>query len=260
MQPNQGATDELDQTGVGSPSHRPASGSGRLTSGCAAGQPEGQQAGSASGVDRQGVGQVAGRTARWFLFVFLLCIGAGAAVLSFSTLRDLALACKYPAELAWVYPLIVDATVAAGTLVWLGHWADRPSVRFARGLTLGALGLTLVLNASQVGLHSAGIAPAPWAVVAIGAVPAALLGATIHLAVLVGRRPVEVAVPGMAEESSSQVEAPGRLSDDEIVALIRIHDLSGTHESIRRRFGVGQTRASRIKAALTNGHTGGDQR
>ncbi len=90
-------------------------------------------------------------------------------------------------ELAWLLPVVVDAGAAAGSLVWLGGRAARAARRFARALALTLLGLSVAANALDHGLNAYGLAPAWWVVVLVSAVAPAVLGAVVHLAVLVGR-------------------------------------------------------------------------
>ena len=126
-------------------------------------------------------------TAQRILFGLLVVVAAAAAVLSFAALRDLALVCGFPAHLAWLLPVVVDAGAAAGSLVWLGGWARPPARSFARALALGLLGLSVAANALDHGLAAYRLAPAWWVVVIVSAVAPAVLGAVVHLAVLVGR-------------------------------------------------------------------------
>ena len=83
--------------------------------------------------------------------------------------------------------MVVDAGAAAGSLVWLGGWAQRTARSFARALALGLLGLSVAANALGHGLAAYRLAPAWWVVVIVSAVAPAVLGAVVHLAVLVGR-------------------------------------------------------------------------
>ena len=131
-------------------------------------------------------------TARIVLFGLLTIVAAAAAVLSFSALRDLALLCGFTPELAWLLPVVVDAGAAAGSLVWLGGRAHELARRFARALALTLLGLSVGANALAHGLDAYRLAPAWWVVVAVSAIAPAVLGAVVHLAVLVGRPAVVV--------------------------------------------------------------------
>lgn len=126
-------------------------------------------------------------SARTVLYGLLLIVASAAAVLSFSALRDLALVCGFAPWLAWLLPVVVDAGAAAGSLVWLGGWSARAARRFARALALALLGLSVAANALGHGLAAFSLAPAWWVVVIVSAVAPAVLGAVVHLAVLVGR-------------------------------------------------------------------------
>src|SRR5689334_14634015 len=131
-------------------------------------------------------------TARIMLFGLLAVVATAAAVLSFSALRDLALLCGFAAELAWLLPVVVDAGAAAGSLVWLGGRTYELARRFARALALTLLGLSVAANALAHGLDAYRLAPAWWVVVIVSAIAPAVLGAVVHLAVLVGRPAVAV--------------------------------------------------------------------
>ncbi|WP_219417709.1 DUF2637 domain-containing protein [Pseudonocardia nigra] len=126
-------------------------------------------------------------SARTVLYLLLLVVAAAAAVLSFAALRDLALVCGFDGRLAWLLPVVVDAGAAAGSLVWLGGRVNDSARTFARALALALLGLSVAANALGHGLAAFSIAPAWWVVVAVSAFAPAVLGAVVHLAVLVGR-------------------------------------------------------------------------
>jgi hypothetical protein len=121
------------------------------------------------------------------LSALLLVVAGAAAVLSFAALRDLALLCGFSSRLAWLLPVVVDAGAAAGSLVWLGGWARDAARRFARVLALGLLGLSVAANALGHGLAAFSLAPPWWVVVVVSAIAPGVLGAVVHLAVLVGR-------------------------------------------------------------------------
>lgn len=126
-------------------------------------------------------------TARTVLYGLLLVVAGAAAVLSFAALRDLALVCGFAPWLAWLLPVVVDAGAAAGSLVWLGGWSAESARRFARALALALLGLSVAANALGHGLAAFDLDPEWWVVVIVSAVAPAVLGAVVHLAVLVGR-------------------------------------------------------------------------
>ena len=98
---------------------------------------------------------------------------------------------------------------AAGSLVWLGGTAAGPARRFARALALTLLGLSVAANALGHGLAAFALAPAWWVVVIVSAVAPAVLGAVVHLAVLVGRphpapEPRRIRHSGRARRRSSR--------------------------------------------------------
>jgi hypothetical protein len=157
---------------------------------------------------------------RGVLFALLAVVAAAAAVLSFAALRDLATVCGFAASLAWLLPVVVDAGAAAGSLVWLGGRVEEPARRFARALALGLLGLSVAANALGHGLAAFAVAPPWWVVVVVSAIAPAVLGAVVHLAVLVGRpdrartaesgAAVPVAAPAPVVEQPAHPAAAGR--------------------------------------------------
>ena len=77
-------------------------------------------------------------------------------------------------------------------------------------LSLALLGLSVAANALGHGLAAFALAPAWWVVVVVSAIAPAVLGAVVHLAVLVGR-PAETALPSGTD---------GQDPPDRAVALI----------------------------------------
>jgi hypothetical protein len=118
----------------------------------------------------------------------LAVVLAAAAVLSFDALRALALAVAIPPHLAWLLPLAVDAGAAVSCATWLGGRTDRHTARIAGGMTWALLAVTVLGNAGQLGMHAHGIAPPWWVAVLVGAIPPAIVGAVVHLVVLLVRR------------------------------------------------------------------------
>lgn len=144
-------------------------------------------------------------SARVVLFGLLLVVAGAAAVLSFAALRDLALLCGFSRNLAWLLPVVVDAGAASGSLVWLGGRAAKSAQRFARALALGLLGLSVVANALGHGLEAYRLAPPWWVVVVVSAIAPAVLGAVVHLAVLVGRH--EPVTPDTGDVDEGDLDA-----------------------------------------------------
>jgi hypothetical protein len=147
------------------------------------------------------------------LWALLAVVAASAAVLSFASLRELAVMCGYDDALASLFPLIVDAGAAAGCLTWLG-WADSDAGRrFARALTWTLLAASVAMNAVGHALVAYGVHP-PWGlIVLVSAIPPATLGAVVHLAVLVTR-------PGAPPVEAASVGAPAEVSSVEVARSV----------------------------------------
>lgn len=124
----------------------------------------------------------------WFGLSF---IGLAAAVLSFASLRELAIACFIPITLAWLYPITLDVAAAVTCRIWLSKKANPEAERLARILTLGLLAITIISNGAHHGMLSLGIMPPWWSVVLLTSIPPAVVGAAVHLAVLSTRVSVD---------------------------------------------------------------------
>jgi hypothetical protein len=138
----------------------------------------------------------------WFL---LGVVAASAAVLSFSALKDLADTCGFHSALSPLLPGVVDAGAAAGCLVWLSpNDVTTEARRFARALTWTLLASSVAGNAIVHGLSAYHRAPHWSLVVAVSGVAPAVLGAVVHLSVLVGRTAeVDTAVSESAGQDNS---------------------------------------------------------
>lgn len=142
------------------------------------------------------------------IWIQLGVVASAAAVLSFSSLRDLAGMCGFSTQLGWLLPVTVDAGAASGCAVWLGGHAATPAARrWARGLTVTLLAASVGGNAIVHYLTAYGLRPAWWLVVAVSAVAPAVLGAVLHLGGLVGRR-VGPVTDLAAEETASEPAPP----------------------------------------------------
>lgn len=120
------------------------------------------------------------------LYALLLVVAAAAAVLSFDALRGLALLCGFAPWLAWLLPVTIDAGAGAGAVAWLGRH-DGAGRRFGRWLALALLATSVAGNALGHALAAYATRPHWGVVVAVSAVAPAVLGAVVHLAVLVAR-------------------------------------------------------------------------
>jgi hypothetical protein len=123
-------------------------------------------------------------SARVTLYGLLAVVAGSAAVLSFDGLRSLAAAAGF-GGLSPLLPLVIDCGAAAGSLAWLSRTGRART--FGRVLALVLLTSSVAGNGVSHGLEAYGVKPAWWVVVIVGAVAPAVLGAVVHLAVLVGR-------------------------------------------------------------------------
>lgn len=146
----------------------------------------------------------------WVIRIGLAVVLSAAAVLSFAALRDLALAVRIHAELAWLLPIAVDAGAAVSCSAWLTPRSPRDAARFARALTFGLLVLTVAGNAGAQGMAAAGLVPPWWVAVLVGAIPPAVVGGVVHLAVLVTRGRAAAGDTAPAEVPAEPLPLPPR--------------------------------------------------
>lgn len=138
----------------------------------------------------------------------LLAVVAGsAAVLSFDALHGLARLCGFGPAFAPLLPCVIDCGAAAGSLVWLSQPAGRARV-FGRSLALVLLVGSVAGNALGHGLAAYSARPHWLVVVAVSAVPPAVLGAVVHLLALVAQARTAPAVVA-ADEIDEQAEGEG---------------------------------------------------
>jgi hypothetical protein len=195
-----------------------------------------------------------------------------AAVSSFAGLRELAVVAGWPVMLAPMLPLTVDAYAMTATRVWTSESTrSQRARRFARTNAVGAILLSLSGNATYH-LIAAGLVAVSWVVVvAVGAVPALVLGLVSHLAVL----RTQVDSPGPAQEAVRLRLVPGATpvvpspavrpeagprygTEDEWMAAARTADAAyrATHgramsrDALRRELRVGGARASTLHRRL----------
>ncbi len=154
---------------------------------------------------------------------------ASAAVASFTGLRGLALVAGWPARLAWLLPVTIDAYAMTSARVWLsGTSHTRRGRRFAQANATGAIVASIIGNAAYHAI-SVHLLTVSWPIVVlVGAVPAAVLGLTAHLHALraidrdsptpkpirTAQSPTRRTVPGTVPRPGPQPEPvpdPGRV-------------------------------------------------
>lgn len=112
----------------------------------------------------------------------MLIAAASAAVASFTGLRGLALITGWPARLAWLLPVTLDAYAMTSARVWLASTTRaKRARRFARANAIGAITVSVAGNATYHAVTVGLMAISPPIIVFVGAVPAAVLGFTAHL-------------------------------------------------------------------------------
>ena len=120
---------------------------------------------------------------RALLFTLLAVVAMAAAVLSFSALRDLGLACGFDPRLAWLVPIVVDAGAAAGSVSWLSQPSPVARV-FGRRLAVVLFAASVIGNGIAHLLEAYRLEAPWWLVVAVSALAPCVLGAVVHLVVL----------------------------------------------------------------------------
>ncbi|MQA64166.1 MAG: DUF2637 domain-containing protein [Actinophytocola sp.] len=119
-----------------------------------------------------------------WMWIGIGTVALAAAVMSFDALRRLAVRAGVVAELAWLLPLAIDAAVVVATRAWLIGYTSARVTSYARSLAVASLGLSVAGNATEHGMAAYTITTPWWVVVAVSAVPPAMLGAIAHLAAL----------------------------------------------------------------------------
>lgn len=151
-------------------------------------------------------------TRRWFaeldIHAMSSLIVGGAAVLSFNSSRDLADMCGFHNWLSWVWPLCLDAVAYTSTRIWLSRNTDTDTRRYARGLALTGITLSLGANGLDLFLSVEKLAPIWGVVLLVGAIPPAMLAAVIHM--LVMRRGLSAARKPRTVKTATPTPAPAK--------------------------------------------------
>ena len=115
----------------------------------------------------------------WWVIAGMSVAAISAATASFAGLSGLAQIAGWPAQLAWLLRVTIDAYAMTSARVWLA--GNGRAQDFARANAVGAISTSIVGNAGYH-LVAADLITISWPIVVlVGAVPAAVLGLTAHL-------------------------------------------------------------------------------
>ncbi|WP_160148951.1 DUF2637 domain-containing protein [Amycolatopsis alkalitolerans] len=197
----------------------------------------------------------------------LALVAFAAAALSFDTLLDLVRRSGTAGWLAPLFPVCLDAAGIGATQLWLSPAMSTRTRRSARTLALAMIFLSIVGNSLDHALVAYGWRPSWLVLVAVAAVPPAVLGAVVHLAVLAtgddraaaavdhsaAAEPVRSLVPRHAEvlgamptQAQRVRYAAEQVGSDHVPALLEwlaAHGFPVTHESARSALRRGRSNA-----------------
>ena len=202
----------------------------------------------------------------WWVVAGMTIAAASATLASFTGLRGLAAMTGWPATLAWLLPVTLDAYAMTAARVWLAPSTRSSAARsFARANALVAITASITGNAAYHAVH-AGLLAVTWPmIVIVGAVPAAILGLTAHLHALRGRvTPAEdVGTPPSPAIRPVTSPRPRRRSDprddDALLAAARAadaryrekhHGRPITRDALRAALRISGPRATALRRQL----------
>lgn len=154
--------------------------------------------------------------------VGLALVASSAAVLTFTTLRALAVACGFGDWLSWLLPVAVDAAGLVALRIWL-----HSGTTLAKRLAMSCVGLSIAGNATQHGLAAYGLPVPWWVIVIVSAVPPAMLAAVVHLAHQVARSDEEGVPAEPDRQGADQAEAGPLEGDDGALNPVRVVEVPG---------------------------------
>lgn len=149
------------------------------------------------------------RATRFAAVAITAIIGIASFILSFASLADLAVRAGYPANLAPLWPVIVDGTILMATMAILALGPYGQQQRANRRFFWWVLALSAMVSVGSNAMHA--IIPAdtelsPWLKAAIGVVPPVSLLATAHGAAILSRiRPMTMKTV-RAQHASQEAE------------------------------------------------------
>jgi hypothetical protein len=142
------------------------------------------------------------------ILALLIVIGLAAAALSFASIAGLAIQCGIPPELAWLLPIVIDAGVVAGTIVWLSRrlFPNEDARRLAAGYTVSLLVVSIAANVTNHVLAVEHLSASLWVIIPVSAIAPATVFVIVHLAVT-ALRPARLPVADRGHEDSANTGA-----------------------------------------------------
>lgn len=198
----------------------------------------------------------------WLVSLGIAVTAMSAAMSSFAGLRSLAVVAGWPVWLAWIFPLTVDAWAMTATRVWLAQSTGSGRARrFARTNAIGAICASVAGNAVSHLVAARLLVPNVVLVVAVGAVPALVLGLVAHLAVLRqynesgpadDEMRTEIRIAGQQSVPKSEVptaDGPRPRTEDELLDAARALDAAHRVQHGRPLSRDGLRQALRVSGA-----------
>lgn len=164
-------------------------------------------------------------------------VSTAAVVLSFATLRDLAVVAGgwQDTRLAALWPLTIDATATVAAVVWISGRGGEQAVRYARTLALVGAVLTITANAAGHGITAAHVQPPWWLAAVLGSIPALALVAVVHLIALMRWAPTAALPAAVVDVAGVSTVAPAIGTDtepDEVPADVADPELESAAASV----------------------------
>lgn len=134
-------------------------------------------------------------------------LAAGAFILSFASLADLAKLAGINGSLAWIWPLIVDGLIVVSTMAIValaGH--PRRVLAYPWILLFGGSAVSVAANSLHATLAAAGVVPAVVSAL-VAAVPPVVLLAVTHLSVVLVQKTAEKPAAQRRERRAAETPA-----------------------------------------------------
>lgn len=177
------------------------------------------------------------KVARWSAMIITTVVGAAAFVLSYGSLRALAVQARVPDNMAALVPLVIDGTICLGTLGWL-VLANRVERRFF--VKVMAAGAAVSVAGNSLHAFSGGQDLPPWVCALVAAIAPISLLADAHGLVVLFR----VTVP----TAPAVRTGPKAATQKRMARAVVLHSKGMTPAQIGKDLGVATATARRYVA------------